>query len=51
MMEDTPEELIDYVVYHEVAHLRQMRHNDKFRAIIAKNFPHAKELDRELSIF
>jgi predicted metal-dependent hydrolase len=51
LMKDMPEELIDYVVYHEIAHLRQMRHNDKFWAIIAKKFPHYKELERELSIY
>jgi predicted metal-dependent hydrolase len=51
LMKDMPEELIDYVVYHEVAHLRQMRHNDKFWATIAKKFPHSKELERELSVY
>ncbi len=51
LMKDMPRELIDYVTYHEVAHLRQMRHNAKFWAIIAKKFPHYKELEKELSIY
>ena len=51
LMKDMPEELIDYVVYHEVAHLKQMRHNDKFWAIIAKKFPHYKNLEKELSVY
>jgi predicted metal-dependent hydrolase len=51
LMKDMPEELIEYVVYHEVAHLRQMRHNSKFWGIIAKKFPHYKKLEKELSIF
>lgn len=51
MMKDMPEELIDYVVYHEVAHLKQMRHNDKFWGILSKKFPHYKELEKELSIY
>jgi len=50
-MKDMPGELIDYVVYHEVAHLKQMRHNDKFWGILAKKFPHYKELEKELSIY
>jgi predicted metal-dependent hydrolase len=51
LMRDMPWGLIDYVVYHEVAHLKQMRHNDKFWRIIAKKFPHYKELENELSIY
>ena len=51
LMKDMPRELIDYVTYHEVTHLREMRHNGKFWGIIAKKFPHYKELERELSIY
>jgi predicted metal-dependent hydrolase len=51
LMKGMPGELIDYVVYHEVAHLKQMRHNDKFWGIIGKRFPHYKELEKELSIY
>jgi len=51
VMKDMPRELTDYVVYHEVAHLKQMRHNDKFWGIIAKKFPRYKELEKELSIY
>jgi predicted metal-dependent hydrolase len=50
-MKDMPGELIDYVVYHEVSHLKHMRHNDKFWGIIAKKFPHYKELEKKLSIY
>lgn len=51
LMKDMPEELIDYVVNHEVAHLKQMGHNKKFWGIIARRFPHYKELEKELSIY
>jgi predicted metal-dependent hydrolase len=51
LMKDMPGELIDYVVYHEVSHLKQMRHDDKFWGIIVKKFPHYKELEKELSIY
>jgi hypothetical protein len=51
LMKDMPGELIDYVVYHEVSHLKKMRHNDKFWGIIAKKFPYYKEHEKELSIY
>jgi predicted metal-dependent hydrolase len=51
LMKAMPGELIDYVVYHEVTHLKQMRHNEKFWGILAKKFPHYKELEKELSIY
>jgi predicted metal-dependent hydrolase len=51
LMMKMPEELIDYVVYHEVAHLKQMRHNAKFWGIVAKKFPHYKTLEEELSVY
>lgn len=51
LMMNMPEELIDYVVYHEVAHLKQMRHNAKFWGIVAKKFSHFKALEKELSFY
>ncbi|MGD9344370.1 MAG: M48 family metallopeptidase [Candidatus Aminicenantes bacterium] len=51
LMMNMPEELIDYVVFHEVAHLKQMRHNAKFWAIVAQRFPHYKALEKELSVY
>jgi predicted metal-dependent hydrolase len=51
LMMNMPEELIYYVVYHEVAHLKQMRHDAKFWGIIAKRFPHFKKLEKELSVY
>ena len=51
LMQNMPEELIDYVVYHEVAHLRRLRHDEKFWRIIAKKFPHYQDLEKELSLY
>lgn len=51
LMKDMPEELIGYVVYHEVVHLKHMGHNKKFWEIIAERFPHYEELEKELSIY
>lgn len=46
-----PYELIEYVVYHEVAHLVEMSHGKKFWNIIAFKYPNYKELEDELLIY
>ena len=38
-----PDEAIDYVVVHELAHIREMNHSPKFYAIIEEQFPDYKE--------
>jgi len=40
---------IEYVVAHELAHLIEASHSKKFYAIIAKHFPHWKEVRKELN--
>lgn len=46
-----PHRLLDYIVFHESAHLKQKRHNDKFWEIISKNFKNHNEFERELFIY
>ena len=46
-----PNHLIEYVVFHEVAHLVEMSHNKKFWHIISIKYPNYKELEKELLIY
>lgn len=46
-----PENLIEYLVFHEVAHLIELNHSKRFWAIIQSKFPNYKEIERELSIY
>lgn len=39
----------DYLLVHELAHLRQMNHSARFWAIVAQHCPDWRRLDRELS--
>ena len=43
-----PEEVIDYVVVHELAHCKEMNHSPRFYAIIARYLPDYKERIRVL---
>jgi predicted metal-dependent hydrolase len=46
-----PNNLVEYVVFHEVAHLVEMSHNKKFWHIISTRFPNYKDLENELLIY
>lgn len=43
-----PLELVDYVVVHELCHLREMNHGPAFWALVAETVPDWKRLRREL---
>ena len=41
-------ELADYIIVHEVCHLREMNHSKKFWALVAQSIPEHKKLRTEL---
>ena len=46
-----PEHLIAYIIYHELAHFIVRGHNARFKALIAREFPHYRQLDKELNLY
>ena len=51
LMRQLPEKLIDYVIFHEVAHRREMSHNKDFWRIVAKRYPERQRIDVELFVY
>jgi len=43
-----PQELIEYIIYHETAHAIERKHNQNFWSIIAKKFPDYKTKEKDL---
>jgi len=46
-----PSYLIEYVVFHEVAHLVEMGHNKRFWHIISSKYPKYKNMEEELRVY
>lgn len=42
------QELVDYIVVHELCHLGEMNHSVKFWNLVARTIPHYKELRKQL---
>ena len=46
-----PDTLIDYVIFHEVAHSVERAHNKRFWRILSKRFPNHAQLEKELLVY
>jgi predicted metal-dependent hydrolase len=44
-----PVECIEYIVVHELAHLVERRHDDRFRALLDRHLPRWQASRRELN--
>jgi predicted metal-dependent hydrolase len=44
----TPDNVRDYIILHELAHLREMNHSDRFWARVAETCPGWREAERWL---
>lgn len=46
-----PDHLVRYIAYHEVCHLKSLRHGKLFRKTMQKFFPDLKAHERELTVY
>lgn len=44
-----PRDLVDYVVVHELAHLKEMNHSKKFWSLVSRVLPNYKQLQKQLT--
>ena len=44
-----PEQLLEYIIVHELAHLKERHHNERFQAIMDKYLPNWKQLKTALN--
>jgi len=51
LMNHLPEHLLNYVIFHEVAHLRDKRHNDRFWKKVSQKFNNYQELEKDLFVY
>ena len=51
LMKYLPEPVLKYVVFHEIVHLIEKRHNDKFWKRISKRFNDYEELEKDLFVY
>ena len=46
-----PDNLVAYIVHHEMTHLQVMRHNKTFWEYMAQKFPDYKECEKQLKVY
>ncbi|MDH5202669.1 MAG: M48 family metallopeptidase [Nitrospirota bacterium] len=51
LLRHLPNKLIEYVIFHEIAHIIEKKHNNKFWKIIIKKFKNYQRLEQDLFIY
>ncbi len=51
LMRFLPEHILRYVIFHEIAHLKDKRHNNRFWKRISKEFKNYQDLERDLFVY
>ncbi len=51
LMRQLPENLIEYIVFHEITHRREMNHGKHFRRMMVDRFPAHKNMEMDLFIY
>jgi len=46
-----PDHLITYIIYHEICHIIEPKHNEVFRAYLQKYCPNYREFEEELLVY
>ncbi|MEW6417317.1 MAG: YgjP-like metallopeptidase domain-containing protein [Nitrospirota bacterium] len=51
LMKYLPDKLIEYVLFHEMVHMIEKRHNDNFWKMVTKKFKDYQKLEKDLFIY
>jgi len=51
LLKHVPNHLVEYVVCHELLHLKERRHNDRFWQFVSRSFRNYHELERDLFVY
>ena len=46
-----PSHLIEYVIFHEITHLKEKRHNGQFWEMVSKKFINYQDLEKDLFVY
>jgi hypothetical protein len=46
-----PDELVSFIVFHELAHLRVHNHGPTFKELIRREFPRHRDLEKQLKLY